>query len=323
MKPTPPLPGRAGEHERDGEPYILRHGDTLYRVTAASARDATAEVLAFLDDPNVWRGEIEVWNEAYYREAHGEPSDVVDVENEVAETLSGRDTKREAKMLRALPPECRELVNNAVLDSGAPFEPSAVAMLKKLRGDDLAAWQRMRALLGEKAKVSVTALDAATAPANDANGDPGPGAFPSGYYVEAACPVCRPGAVADGARPVRCILHGGDDAIQPTNASASGFRLAGEAGETAGWIVRTGDRDVAAGAAPMEAADRARRIGHDDGHLRPATAAELDSLDLPPSALGIEAGAAPWWRPLPAPEAPEGAPDRAVYLPAGADAWDR
>ena len=91
--------------------------------------------------------------------------------NEVAETLSGRDTKREAKMLRALPPECRELVNNAVLDSGAPFEPSAVAMLKKLRGDDLAAWQRMRALLGEKAKVSVTALDAATAPANDANGD--------------------------------------------------------------------------------------------------------------------------------------------------------
>ena len=91
--------------------------------------------------------------------------------NEVAETLSGRDTKREAKMLRALPPECRELVNNAVLDSGAPFEPSAVAMLKKLRGDDLAAWQRTRALLGEKAKVSVTALDAATAPANDANGD--------------------------------------------------------------------------------------------------------------------------------------------------------
>ena len=45
--------------------------------------------------------------------------------------------------------------------------------------------------------------------------------------VEAACPVCRPGAVADGARPVRCILHGGEsEAIQPTNASASGFRLA-------------------------------------------------------------------------------------------------
>ena len=91
--------------------------------------------------------------------------------NEVAETLSGRDTKREATMLRALPAECQELVNNAVLDTGKPFEPSAVAMLKKLRGDDLAAWQRTRALLGEKAKVSVTALDAATAPAGDANGD--------------------------------------------------------------------------------------------------------------------------------------------------------
>ena len=43
---------------------------------------------------------------------------------------------------------------------------------------------------------------------------------------EAACPVCRPGAVADGTRPVRCVLHGGGgEAIQPTNASASGFRL--------------------------------------------------------------------------------------------------
>ena len=41
MKP-PPLPGRPGA----GETYILRHGDTFYRVTAASARDATAEVLA-------------------------------------------------------------------------------------------------------------------------------------------------------------------------------------------------------------------------------------------------------------------------------------
>ena len=95
--------------------------------------------------------------------------------NEVAETLSGRDTKREATMLRALPAECRELVDKAVLDTGKPFEPSAVAMLKKLRGDDLAAWQRTRALLGEKAKVSVTALDAATAPAGDANGDGKPG----------------------------------------------------------------------------------------------------------------------------------------------------
>ena len=77
-------------------------------MTAASARDATAEVLAWLDDPKVWRGELEVWNETYYVERYGAPEDVVDVE------------------------------------------------------------------LGH-------------------------GAFPSGYYVEAACPVCRPGAVADGA----------------------------------------------------------------------------------------------------------------------------
>ena len=100
-------------------------------MTAASARDATAEVLAWLD-------ELEVWNEAYYVERYGAPEDVVDVEF-------------------------------------------------------------------------------------------GHGAFPSGYSVEAACPVCRPGAVADGARSVRRILHGGEsEAIQPTNASADGFRLAGD-----------------------------------------------------------------------------------------------
>ena len=48
-------------------------------------------------------------------------------------------------------------------------------------------------------------------------------------WQETACPVCRPGAVADGARPVRCILHGGgDEAVQPTNASVGGFRLGRE-----------------------------------------------------------------------------------------------
>ena len=85
MKPTP---GSPGEHEHAGETYILRHGDTLYRVTAASARDATAEALAFIDDPNVWRGEPEVWNEAYYVEAHRQPGDVVDVPD-VADDIRG------------------------------------------------------------------------------------------------------------------------------------------------------------------------------------------------------------------------------------------
>ena len=169
-------------------------------MTAASARDATAEVLAWLDDPKVWRGEIEVWNETYYRQAHGDPDDVVDVPD--------------------------------VAGDG--------------RGDGACA-----ACIGTGRESG-----GGVCPACDGTGE-----APNGYSVEAACPVCRPGAVADGARPVRCILHGGDDpSIQPTNASADGFRLAGD-GETAGWIVRTGDRDVAAGASPMEAAERARRIG--------------------------------------------------------------
>ena len=200
-------------------------------MTAASASLATADVLAFIGDPSVWRGELEQFTETLYREIYGPPGDVVDVAGELAD-----------------------------------FEA----------GDDL-TWEEAD---------------------------------------EPACPVCRPGAVADGARAVRCILHGGDDpSIQPTNASADGFRLAGD-GETAGWIVRTGDRDVAAGASPMEAAERARRIGFGAGVVRPATADELDSLDLPPSALGIKAGAAPWWRPLPAPEVD---PERPVYRDAGAD----
>ena len=130
------LAGPAG-----GEPYIVQHGDcigdTLYRVTTASERDAQAEVLAFIGDPKVCPDELYVWRERFYVERFGAPDDIVAVE-----------------------PAC---------------------------------------------------------------------AFPS-YSVEAACPVCRPGAVADGARAVRCILHGGEsEAIQPTNASADGFRLAGEA----------------------------------------------------------------------------------------------
>ena len=51
-----------------GETCIVRHGDTLYRVTAASASLATADVLTCIDDPAIRRGEFEVWNEAYYVE---------------------------------------------------------------------------------------------------------------------------------------------------------------------------------------------------------------------------------------------------------------
>ena len=80
--------------------------------TAASASLATAEVLACIGDPCVWRGEIEAFTETLYREIYGESGVVVDVPD--------------------------------VADA-----------------------------------------------------------------VEPAGPVCRPGAVADGARPVRYTLHGG------------------------------------------------------------------------------------------------------------------
>ena len=61
------------------EPYIIRHGDTLYRVTAASASLATVEVLASIGDPSIWRGELETFTEPCYREIYGDPDDVVDI----------------------------------------------------------------------------------------------------------------------------------------------------------------------------------------------------------------------------------------------------
>ena len=61
------------------EPYIIRHGDTLYRVTAASASLATVKVLACIGDPSIWRGELESFTEPCYREIYGDPDDVVDI----------------------------------------------------------------------------------------------------------------------------------------------------------------------------------------------------------------------------------------------------
>ena len=75
---------------RATERYLLRHGDTLYRVTAASAHLATAHVLAFLGDPAIWRGEIEQFTETLYRELHGEPDDVVDVPDVGGDVAGGR-----------------------------------------------------------------------------------------------------------------------------------------------------------------------------------------------------------------------------------------
>ena len=70
----------------------------------------------------------------------------------------------------------------------------------------------------------------------------------------------------------------------------------------AGWIVSmTGavpsdPRDVAAGPIAREALALARDLGFGEGRqARPVTTAELNALDLPPSALGIAPGAGPWW----------------------------
>ena len=89
----------------------------------------------------------------------------------------------------------------------------------------------------------------------------------------------------------------------------------------AGWIACIDGRDVAGGP-DREAAIRtavcighALPIGYGRASFRPATAAEVNALDLPPSALGIAPGAVPWWRadPKPVPPAPEGPAERPVY----------
>ena len=100
-------------------------------------------------------------------------------------------------------------------------------------------------------------------------------------------------------------------------------RRHGQANVPDGWLVRVEvgsgySPPVAAGPVAREALALARELGI-KGDVRkawPATAAELDALDLPPSALGIEDGAegAPWWRePASAPAPPDGPPDRSVY----------
>ena len=107
-------------------------------MTAASASLAPADVLAFIGDPSVWRGELEQFTETLYRELYGQPGDVVDVPD--------------------------------VADDG--------------RGDGACA-----ACIGTGRESG-----GGVCPACDGTGE-----APNGYSVEAACPVCRPGAVADGA----------------------------------------------------------------------------------------------------------------------------
>ena len=73
--------------------------------------------------------------------------------------------KREAKIRDKLPDDVVVLVDAAMFDPGAPFEPAAVALLSKLRADDPAAWSRARAMLKAIDGVTIVDLDRMTAPA--------------------------------------------------------------------------------------------------------------------------------------------------------------
>ena len=56
---------------------------------------------------------------------------------------------------------------------------------------------------------------------------------------------------------------------------------------TAGWLVSLEGRDVAAGPTRNKAFRNARDVGFAGGDARPATAREIDNLDLPDAVLGI------------------------------------
>ena len=71
--------------------------------------------------------------------------------------------KREAEMRDKLPDDVVALVDAAKLDPGAPFEPTAVALLSELRASDPAAWTRARAMLKAIDGVPIGDLDRMTA----------------------------------------------------------------------------------------------------------------------------------------------------------------
>ena len=89
-------------------------------------------------------------------------------------TLQPEQAQREAEVRAKLPDDVVTLLDAAQTDPGAPFEPSAVAMLRKLRAEDPANWQRARAMLKAIDGVTIGDLDRMTAPAGE-NGDRGQG----------------------------------------------------------------------------------------------------------------------------------------------------
>lgn len=92
----------------------------------------------------------------------------------------------------------------------------------------------------------------------------------------------------------------------------------------AGYIARTFEgRARAAGPTQAKARETARAVGLLHVYLDPATVAELDALDLPPSVLCIAPGGTPWWRaskPGLVPKAPNGPEPHPVTTPDGPDA---
>ena len=80
------------------------------------------------------------------------------------DTLSGSEAMREGTIRDKLSDDCRALLDAAKDDPGTPFEPTAAAMLSKLRAGDPANWQRMRAEL-KRAGVFLGDIDRATSPA--------------------------------------------------------------------------------------------------------------------------------------------------------------
>ena len=82
-------------------------------------------------------------------------------------TLQPEQAQREAEIRAKLPDDCTKRLDAAQTDPGAPFEPTAVAMLRRLRTEDSATWQRMRAMLKATDGVTIGDLDKVTAPTGE------------------------------------------------------------------------------------------------------------------------------------------------------------
>ena len=81
--------------------------------------------------------------------------------------LQPEQAQREAEIRAKLPGDVVALLDAAQTDPGAPFETAAVAKLLKLRTEDQANWQRVRAMLKAIDGVTIGDLDRATAPTGE------------------------------------------------------------------------------------------------------------------------------------------------------------